>query len=425
MTDLFGKKLLIIGGAFQHCKIVEAAKKLGVTTYVTDFLPLEKAPAKQMADHYWMYNITDYDEIVAECKKQGIDGVLATSLDACAIPYQVICERLNLPCYGTRQQFETMRDKRSFKEACACYGVDTIPEYTEAQIMQDDPSVEYPIIVKPVDNGGSKGQDVCYNSDDAKKALIYAKENSPSGKTVIEKFLGNNDDFSCSGFMINGKLCLVRTTDRYTGTKENKMHRSAIACTCPSRYHAMFCRDILSKLEDMFNGLGIKNAPFFIQGMVDGHKIRFYDPAFRFGGWEFARIYEQIYGINLITPLVRFALTGEFPEEYACVHEHADEAGRNTIIIFVPIRPGKITAIKGWEEVLAHPHVVSGFSKYVVGDTIGEHWDVKQRFCEIDVACDSKDELVKTIHWIYDTLCIENENGENMVFAHFDTNKLS
>ena len=54
MDHCKGKKLLIIGGAFQHCKLVEAARQLGVITYVTDYLQPEQAPAKQMADHYEM-----------------------------------------------------------------------------------------------------------------------------------------------------------------------------------------------------------------------------------------------------------------------------------------------------------------------------------------------------------------------------------
>ena len=83
MMDLSGKKLLIIGGAFQHCKLVEAAKSLGVITYVTDYLPIESAPAKQISDKYFMYNITDIDEIVQMCRKEKIDGVISTSLDAC------------------------------------------------------------------------------------------------------------------------------------------------------------------------------------------------------------------------------------------------------------------------------------------------------------------------------------------------------
>ena len=64
MSNLKGKKLLIMGGAYQHSKIVRAAKNLGVITYVTDFLPIEDAPAKQIADYPLMYNVTELDERV-------------------------------------------------------------------------------------------------------------------------------------------------------------------------------------------------------------------------------------------------------------------------------------------------------------------------------------------------------------------------
>ncbi len=62
------KKLLILGGAFHHCKVVQAAKEIGVFTIVTDYLPVEDAPAKQIADKYYMYNISDIDAIVDMCK---------------------------------------------------------------------------------------------------------------------------------------------------------------------------------------------------------------------------------------------------------------------------------------------------------------------------------------------------------------------
>ena len=81
MYNLEGKKLLIIGGAFQHCKVVEAAKRLGVITYVTDYLPIEQSPAKKIADHQLMFNITDTDEIVEFCLKEKIDGVISVCLD--------------------------------------------------------------------------------------------------------------------------------------------------------------------------------------------------------------------------------------------------------------------------------------------------------------------------------------------------------
>lgn len=36
MSNLKGKKLLVIGGAFQHCKVVETAHELGIIVYVTE-----------------------------------------------------------------------------------------------------------------------------------------------------------------------------------------------------------------------------------------------------------------------------------------------------------------------------------------------------------------------------------------------------
>lgn len=40
------KKLLILGGTHQHCKMVRAAKELGVYVIVTDYL--EESPAKKI-----------------------------------------------------------------------------------------------------------------------------------------------------------------------------------------------------------------------------------------------------------------------------------------------------------------------------------------------------------------------------------------
>ena len=60
---LKGKKLLVLGGVYQHCKLVEAAHELGVYVIVDDYLPPEQAPAKQIAEKYYMHNITDYDDI--------------------------------------------------------------------------------------------------------------------------------------------------------------------------------------------------------------------------------------------------------------------------------------------------------------------------------------------------------------------------
>lgn len=89
------QKLLILAGAGPHCKVVEAAKELGVYTIVTDYLA--DSPAKRIADESWMLDITDVDAIVERCIQENVTGVLNFCIDPGQKPYQQICERLGLP----------------------------------------------------------------------------------------------------------------------------------------------------------------------------------------------------------------------------------------------------------------------------------------------------------------------------------------
>lgn len=166
MFDLKGKKLLVLAGAHQHCKIVRAAHKLGVKVIVTDYL--EDSPAKKLADKSYMYNITDIDEIVNMCKEEHVDGIISGYIDPCQRPYYEICDKLGLPCYGTEKEFFNLTDKHAFKKMCMENDVDIIPEYPEDEFLdgKEPINVEYPLFVKPVDSRGSRGQSVCYNRDD-------------------------------------------------------------------------------------------------------------------------------------------------------------------------------------------------------------------------------------------------------------------
>ena len=216
MQNLKGKKILVLGGAFQHCKLVEAAHELGVEVIVTDYLSLEDAPAKKIADKYYMHNITDIDGIVDMCKKENVDGVIATSLDACQRPYQQVCEKLGVPCFGTAEQYRILTDKNLFKEYCRKSDVDVIPEYDinlfdkKEQCME---MVQFPIFIKPCDSRGSRGQSICNTYEEAIEAIKFAQSESKSGNIVIEKYMGQENDFSMTIIVLNGKAYPFRTVD--------------------------------------------------------------------------------------------------------------------------------------------------------------------------------------------------------------------
>lgn len=424
MQNLKGKRLLVLGGAFQHCKVVEAAHELGVYVIVDDYLPVEKAPAKQIADKYYMHNITDYDDIIQMCKDEKIDGVISTSLDACQRPYQKICQKLGLPCFGDEKQYEILTDKRVFKEYCRKSGVDVIDEYCIEDFENEEISkekVEYPIFIKPCDSRGSRGQSVCYNYKEAQKGIEFALSESGSGKIVIEKYLGDKDDFSMTIVVINGKAYPYRTVDRILGHKKDGLDKLALGSRTPSKYAELYMDKIHRKVEKFIKDIGLVTAPVFMQGFIDGDRVRFYDPGFRFPGSEFERYFLFATGKNVFYPLIEYALTGKASDDAVLMDKNDIYLqGKFASQILPALRAGTVCKIEGFEEIKKHPNVVCAFNKINVGDTVVETNNVNQRFAEIGIVCESERKLSDLAKWIYDTLKITDENGENMIVSSFD-----
>jgi len=423
MMNLSGKKLLIIGGAFQHCKLVEAAKSLGVITYVTDYLPLESAPAKQLADKYFMHNITDIDEIVEMCRKEEINGVISTSLDACQKPYYHICEKLNLPCFGTAEQFHILTDKNAFKKCCIENGVDIIPEY-KVELFENAKTckeVDFPVLIKPCISRGSRGQTICYSFEETAEAINLAKSESANGDIVIEKYMGQANDFSMTVLVLNGKAYIIRTVDRILGRYEDGLDKLAVGSASPSVFTGIYLEKAHKKIENFIKAIGLKNAPIFMQGFVDRDCVRFYDPGLRLPGGEYERMFESVTGKNILYPLVEFALTGAISDDSILLN--ADDVylnGKVAAQVLPTLKPGKIAIVQGLDEIKKHPKVVSAFERFSAGDVIAPTHNVNQRFGEIDIVCDDNKEMSEVVNWVYQTLIIKDENGSDMMVSGFD-----
>ncbi len=428
MQNLQGKKLVVLGGVYQHCKLVEAAHELGVYVIVDDYLPQEQAPAKQMADKHYMHNIFDIDEIVAMCREEKVDGVIATSLDACQRPYQQICEKLGLPCFGTKEQYQILTDKNEFKKYCRRNGVDVIPEYRSEDFENEATcreKVEFPVFIKPCDSRGSRGQSICNTYAEALAAIEFARSESASGQIVIEKYMGQNNDFSMTIIVVNGKAYPFRTVDRILGKYEDGLDKLAIGAAMPSVFTKLYMENVHKKVERFIADVGLVNAPVFMQGFVDGDTVRFYDPGLRFPGGEYERMFKAATGKNPFYPLIEFALTGRVSEDSLSLNEKDIWLGGKIAIQVLPtLRPGVIANIEGLDEIRKHPDVVGVFPKYTLGSEIKPTHNVNQRFCEIDLVCKNDAAAAQTVRWIYDTLKITDAAGENMIVSSFDPDLL-
>lgn len=417
--EFSGKKLLVIGGASQHIKLVEAAHRLGAEVYVADYLT--DAPAKKIADKSFLIDVKNVDALVELCEKENIDGAIVTSLEACVLPYQKVCRRMGYPCFGNEEQFNILTNKFLFKECCAKYGVDTIPSYTEEEVLNSD-KAEYPIFIKPVDSRGSRGQAICYDRDEAVAAIEKAKAESASGTILIEKYMKDYPDFTVGYLILDGEPVLVRTGDRFEGDKGSGLENLCIASCSPSRYTEKYLATSHNNVVAMLKGMGLENAPVFFQGFVDGDTVRFYDPGLRFAGGEYERLQRHATGIDILEELVRYALGAKSqnkPDNSICMLN-----GKYTIQLDPTLRPGKIAEIRGLEEIMANPCVIANSQRYFAGDEIPESNDLRRRFSEFAILSDSIEHEIENILFVQEKLKVLDEDGNNLIVNPFDTNKI-
>ena len=180
MDSLKGKRLLLMSGSAAACEIVREAKEMGVEVYATDYY--KTSPVKRISDKSFMVSTADVDSVVNLCRQEHVDGIFSGYTDS-VLPYmQQVAEKLNLPFWGSKENIDICIDKMKFKKACQKAGLKTIPciKATQNDYAEKILQVRCPVVVKPVDNSGSRGVYKCFDNIKLKeyceKALAFSQK---------------------------------------------------------------------------------------------------------------------------------------------------------------------------------------------------------------------------------------------------------
>ena len=250
-------------------------------------------------------------------------------------------------------------------------------------------------------------------------------EVSDNGGVIIEKYMGNTNDFNMTYLFVKGEPYLIKLADRFLGTVESGMDRNCIASMSPSRYTDMYMKNVHPRIVNMIRGLGIMNGPVFMQGFVDGDTVRFYDPGFRFPGAEYELMTKAVWGLDVMKMMVEYALAGEFKSDFGpLVHEPAYMKQKPCGMLLPTIGEGIIGEIDGFDEVGKIPQVVCYTVRHKVGDIIKSTHDVNQLLCEISIIADNLSEYREVIKRIQALLTVKDTDGNDMFISNFDVNEI-
>lgn len=410
-NNLKGKRLLILGGMRFSCEIVNKAKEMGIYTLVADYNKIADSPGKQIADEPVDLSVTDVEAVVKYVRDNSIDGVFVGFNDMLLPYYAEICNRCNLPCYGTKEQFETLIAKDKYKALCRQFGVPTIPEYSI-----DDENIIFPVLVKPVDSSGSRGISICHNKQELLQAVETGRQASKTGKVLIERYMDGREVTVFWTFQ-DGNYYLSALGNRHVKHNQGMdVIPLPVGYTFPSVFLPKYRAEVEDNCKRMFRHLGIKNGMLFMQCKVEDGTCYVYDLGFRLTGSLEYKILERVCGYNPLEMMICFALTGKMGNE--------DIAPKVNPLFNAPAfnvsclcAPGIIKDIKGVEEVKTFPEVEDVVLGHIPGETISEQ--MRGLLAQITVrilgSVKNKEDLLPIMRRINNTIHIIGTQGEELL----------
>lgn len=419
-NSLRGKRILVMGGGSQHCKVVEAARELGIITHVVD--NLEDSPAKKMADYAYLINVTETEQLAQLCEEQRIDGIVSGWFDFVQPHYQRLCERTGLPCYGTKEHFDILTRKKDFKECCLAHGVG-VPARLKLEEIESE--LPFTVIVKPSNSRGSRGAAICNTKEEVIAAIDAAKEASFDGQYVIEQYIEQKDAFCVSYQFINGEAYLEQLSDAYFGDESVGLGKVAVAYRSPSIRSKEYIEKENGRLVSMLKSIGVKDGPFVAQGFFTEDDVLYFDPGRRFAGGEYERAFKRLTGIDVPKAMIHYALTGTYPcEEEPFKEDSYLLNGKTTIRLQINVRAGLVAADEGFDTIQEMPEVEYVALYHAPGSEISATGNTHQRYAHIIVVADNAEKLKTAVKCVYEKIRVYDTNGNNMIVSLFDPDKI-
>jgi biotin carboxylase len=426
MNTLKGKRLLILGGSRISCEIVKRAQEMGIYVMVTDWYPIEKSPAKQIADEAFLVSTADVDAVVQLIKEKKVDGVFTGFTDSVLPYYARICEKAGLPCYGTEEQFEIMINKRKYKELCRKFGVPTVEEYKIDESFQDEDfdRIKYPVLVKPADNSGARGVTICRSKEELKEAYNKAISFSQSKEVLVERYI-EGKEVTTFWLFRDGEIYLTALGNRHVKHNQEGVIPLPVAYTFPSVYLDKYQREVVPRVKEMLRSIGIKNGMMFMQCLVEDGNCIVYDIGYRLTGSLEYKLLEKVCGYNPLDMMIKFALTGSMYEGdlEALINPNFDQYAANITFL---VKPGVIGKIIGVEEIKKVPGVIDAVLAHVEGDEIPESaiGTLKQIVLRAFAVAETKEELAKIISQVHSLFHVYSDRGEDMLLSKFDIEEM-
>jgi biotin carboxylase len=421
MKKFEGKKLLLLGSNVGTLDLIRYAKEHGAFTIVADNLPKDKSFGKQVADKDVMISTGDLEALKEYIKAEHVDGVFAGISEFNLLSAMKLCEHFNFPFYCTKSQWDCIEDKEIFRNMCGKYHVPCPKTYFSGSIIPDEvlATICYPAIIKPVDASSSIGVTICRTQDALLAAVPDAKRNSEKGRFIIEEFF-EGEEFTAHYTIANGEVTLSCVDNRVpVAIHEGEVITIPLARVYPSTFTTEYIRQVNKHVIKLCKSLKMSTGVLFVQGLYNKQQNLFciFEAGLRCAGEAPYRLIEKVNGISFMNNFVDYALLGRV-EDFDSSKDDPYMNNKVCCVASFVAKGGTVGEILNFEETVKKvPSIVDSECRYHEGDIVPDGNTLRQIMLRFVLICDKREQLVKDIEYINNSVKVLDEDGQNMCYT--------
>ena len=207
------EKIAVIGANEPSLAFYRQAKALGYQ--IIGIAWAEGAVCKKYCDRFYPISFAEKDQVMEICRKEKVDGIISFSLESALPTVVYVANKLGLVS-NSEESLLLTQSKFAQRQALEKANI-PVPKYYLVENEADLSKVRcrFPVIVKPVDSGGSQGICKVESPDKLIDAYNYAISFSRTSKTIIEEFVDGRE-FSVEYISHQGQHYFLQITDKVT-----------------------------------------------------------------------------------------------------------------------------------------------------------------------------------------------------------------
>jgi biotin carboxylase len=354
------KKILVIGAGLAQTDAIKRAREIGYYVLASD--GSADAPGLNIANEGRVIDVKDVEGNLNWAKEAEINGVISYASDVTLPTVLAIREELGLPGLS-RIPMEISLDKssqrRRFKQASLPQPYFEIIE-NEAGLKRAVKNIGVPLVIKPVDNSGSRGVTLVERDEQLPSAYLAAIENSKKGLAIAEEFM-EGTELTAEGLSVDGIHHILAISDKF---KPEGSYRVATRLSYPAAISHEQEQEVIDLMRAAYDAAEVDNTPTHSEVILTHEGPKIVEIGCRGGGfYVFTRVVEAVSGYDIVGNWTRLC-TGDPLEEVKNIK-------RGVVLGFYAATPGRLVSVTGLEKVKAIEGVETDLF-YKPGDIIPE-----------------------------------------------------